>query len=99
LIKTRSGYLSVFDFSKEKIGKYPDEIIQKIYRYAERWASLIEDGFKAGFKLSSIAKESHYRANTESLTYLMREKAVEILEEVWVHGPELRRWYEIQKDR
>lgn len=99
MIKTRSGYSSVFDFPKEKIDKYSTEITQKIYRYADRWASLIEDGIKAGFKLPSIARETHYRANTESLTYLMREKAVEILEEVWVHGPELRRWYEIQKDR
>ncbi len=99
MVKFKSGHFSVQDFPKDKIGDYPIEILYKIYRYAYKWATLIEERMRIGLKLSSVAEETHYESNTEGLTYIMREKAILILEEVWFYGPELRRWYELQKDR
>lgn len=66
-----------------------------IYRYAERWADLMEEKLQAGAKLEDIAKQTSHDADTEGISGFMYGAAVSVLARCWDSGEELRRWHNL----
>ncbi|HSW63360.1 MAG TPA: hypothetical protein VLH56_08625 [Dissulfurispiraceae bacterium] len=65
-----------------------------ILTYAETWANLMEEQFRAGKTLAECAEDTSYLADKDDeLTGGMFNFAVKILSECWVHGEELLRWH------
>lgn len=64
-----------------------------VFRYAERWANLMEDEINNGKKIKAIAKKLSHDADTEGITGNMYGYAVDILSQCWEHGEELRIWH------
>lgn len=69
-----------------------------IFRYAERWADMMEEKIVNGEKIEDIAKELSFKADTEGITGFMYGCAVSILSECWEYGEELRRWHNKKYD-
>ena len=65
------------------------------YTYLERWANLMEEKMSAGENLEDIAKDCSHKADEEGITGYMYGASVSILSNVWEHGEELRKWYNI----
>ena len=63
-----------------------------IYRFARRWAELMEKRIDAGEKLEDIAKSTSHEANMEGITGFMYGAAVSLLSHWWIHGEALRKW-------
>lgn len=68
---------------------------QGVFRYAERWADMMESEMAAGKKLEEIAKETSHQADGEGITGFMYGCAASILAQCWEHGEELRRWHNL----
>ena len=66
-----------------------------VYRYAARWAALMEEKMARGKTLAEIAKATSYEANNEGISGFMYGAAVSTLAGVWKHGEELRRWHNL----
>ena len=66
-----------------------------IFRYAERWAEMMEDAMDNGEKLEDIAKQTSHDADTEGVTGYMYGAAVSVLSLSWEHGEALRRWHNL----
>lgn len=66
-----------------------------IYRYAQKWAELMEAKIGGGQKLEDIADESSHEADTEGITGFMYGAAVSVLSQVWLYGERLRRWHNL----
>jgi hypothetical protein len=66
-----------------------------IYRYAERWADMMEERMAQGAQLADIAKATSHEADDEGITGFMYGAAVSTLSHVWEHGEELRRWHNL----
>ena len=64
-----------------------------VFRFAERWADLMEERIESGERLEDIAKETSHKADTEGITGFMYVVAVNILSRCWVYGEELRKWH------
>lgn len=64
-------------------------------RYADRWASLMEDGISRGCALSEIWKKASFDADEEGITGFMYGCAVSLLSDVWAYGEELRRLHNL----
>jgi hypothetical protein len=64
-----------------------------IYRFAERWANMMEAELANGKKLAEVAQETSHAADTEGITGFMYGAAVSVLSHCWLHGEELRRWH------
>ena len=69
-----------------------------IFRYAERWANMMEEKIANGEKIDDVAKELSFKADTEGITGFMYGCAVSILSECWEYGEELRRWHNKKYD-
>jgi len=67
-----------------------------IFRYAEKWANLMEERLTKGEKIEDIAKELSHKADTEGITGFMYGCAVSILSQCWEYGEELREWHNKQ---
>ena len=67
-----------------------------IFRYAERWANMMEERITNGEKVEDIAKELSHKADTEGITGFMYGCAVSILSQCWKYGEELRGWHNKQ---
>jgi hypothetical protein len=66
-----------------------------VIRFAERWASLMEDELAKGFKLADFARQISHIADTEGISGFMYGAAVSFLSQTWEHGEDLRRWHNI----
>ena len=64
-----------------------------VVRYMNKWAELMEKRIANGEKISDIADQTSYQADTEGITGFMYGCAVSALSEFWEHGEELRRWH------
>lgn len=64
-----------------------------VFRFAERWADMMEAELAQDKKLIEIADATSHQADTEGITGFMYGAAVSILAKCWVHGEELRRWH------
>ena len=64
-----------------------------VFRYAERWADMMEERITKGEKIEDIAKELSHKADTEGITGFMYGCAVSILSQCWEYGEELRKWH------
>lgn len=71
-----------------------------VYRYAERWADLMEkDIEKSGDPAKSIeenADKRSHEADTEGISGFMYGCAVSILSHCWEYGEILRKWHNKQ---
>lgn len=77
------------------IGNNLDPYGAEVYKYAERWAELMEAQINAGNSLVDIAKETSCEADTSGITGFMYGAAVGVLSYFWIYGEELRRWYNL----
>ncbi|WNO29868.1 hypothetical protein [Bacillus phage SDFMU_Pbc] len=64
-----------------------------IFKYAEKWADLMESLIEEGKQLEDIAQETSFTANTDGITGFMYGAAVAVLSFHWEHGEELRVWH------
>lgn len=69
---------------------------QGIIKYAERWASLMEEQINKGYDVASIADETSHEANTEEISRFMFSVAVNVLIDHWKYGEQLYEWYQSQ---
>jgi hypothetical protein len=65
-----------------------------IIEFAERWARLMEGKMNNGSTLAECADEASSLADTEGITGAMYGYAVVFLAHCWIHGEDLRRWYQ-----
>jgi hypothetical protein len=66
-----------------------------VYRYAEKWARIMEARLAAGQTIQECAKSASHLADDEGITGFMYGCAVGILARCWRHGEELRRWHNL----
>ncbi len=78
---------------KEGLANNSDPYGSGVYRYAEKWADLMEKEMASGKKLEDIAEVTSHAADTEGITGFMYGCAVSILSSVWFYGESLRRWH------
>ena len=64
-----------------------------IFRYAERWAEIMELKIQDGCEVRQIADTTSNDADTEGITGAMYGASVSILSQCWKHGEELRKWH------
>lgn len=64
-----------------------------VFRYAEKWANMMEEAIENGAKLEDVAKSLSHKADTEGITGFMYGCAVSILSQCWVYGEELKVWH------
>jgi hypothetical protein len=69
-----------------------------IFRYAERWADMMEEKIKDGEKIKDIADKLSHEADTEGITGYMYGASVSILAQCWEYGEELRKWHNKEYD-
>ncbi len=69
-----------------------------IFRYAEKWATMMECAIQRGEKIKDVAKKLSHDADTEGITGYMYGAAVNILSQCWEHGEELRKWHNGEYD-
>jgi|SRR3990172_3709186 len=65
------------------------------FRYAERWANLMEERMQKGEQLEDIAKATSRLADEEGITCYMFFVAVSVLVRCWKYGEDLRRWHNL----
>ena len=69
-----------------------------VFRYAERWADMMEERIVNGEKIEDIAEKTSFEADTECITGFMYGCAVKILSKCWEYGEELRKWHNKKYD-
>lgn len=67
-----------------------------IFKYAEKWADLMETMIAEGKQVKDIAEKTSHIADTEGITGFMYGAAVAVLSFHWAHGEELRVWHNKQ---
>ena len=77
--------------------KQKDGYGQAVFRYAERWADMMEDKISKGEEIKDVADKLSHDADTEG-TGFMYGMAVNILTKCWKHGEELRKWHNKEYD-
>jgi hypothetical protein len=78
------------------LAKQEDEYGKAIFRYADKWARIMEGRMAGGAKLEDCADEASHLADDEGITGFMYGAAVSTLARLWVHGEELRRWHNLK---
>lgn len=82
-------------------GKNDDPYSSCVFRYAERWAGMMEEGFLnsedtiSEFMEKNADKLSH-DSDTEGITGFMYGCAVSILSQCWKYGDALKEWHNKQ---
>lgn len=66
-----------------------------IFRFAERWADLMEARVADGAAVGEIANETSREADSEGITGYMYGAAVAVLAKCWENGEALRCWHNI----
>lgn len=87
-LKDAAGWQKGLDNNRDGYGA-------AVFKYAERWADLMEEAMAGGAKLRDVAKDLSHKADTEGITGFMYGAAVSILSQAWEHGEELRRWHNL----
>ena len=64
-----------------------------VFRYAERWAEMMEERIEDDVPVADAADATKYAADDEGITGMMFGMAVGVLAKTWVYGEELRRWH------
>ncbi len=67
-----------------------------VYRYAARWAAMMEAAMASGATVADCADKASHDADIEGITGFMYGCAVSVLSKVWEHGEALRRWHNIK---
>lgn len=83
------------EFWKKGLANNRDPYGFGVYRFAARWAHIMECEMGAGKKLQDAAKAASHEADDEGITGFMYGCAVSVLSHVWEHGEELRRWHNL----
>lgn len=65
-----------------------------IIQYAERWAEMMEQEIENGMTVAEAAGRTREIADTVDITGYMFGFALNVLDEFWEHGEELRTWYD-----
>lgn len=73
--------------------KNNDPYGQAIFRFAEKWANLMEKEINTGALLERIAEKASVAADGEGITGFMYGAAVSILAHCWEHGEALKKWH------
>lgn len=63
--------------------------------YAAAWANLMEAAISNGETLENCADRTSYEADTDGITNFMQSAAVKVLSSCWIHGEQLRQWYNL----
>ncbi len=88
--------------NKEVYDKYvevnTDGYGRAVLRYAEQWANAMERKIDNGEKLSDVAKQASYDADTEGFTGFQYNMAIQFLVKCWEYGEELRKWHNGEYD-
>jgi hypothetical protein len=71
---------------------------KSIFRYAEKWADLMEEEIQSGATVRDIAEKLSHKADTEGITGYMYGASVNILSLYWKYGEELRKWHNKEYD-
>jgi len=74
-------------------GKNTDDYGRGIFKFAERWAELMEVEIEKGAEVKDIAGKLCSVADTEGITGYMYNSGVAILANCWEYGEELRKWH------
>lgn len=69
-----------------------------IFRYAEKWANLMEAEINKGAKVKDVAQKLSHDADTEGITGFMYGASVGVLSHCWVYGGELKKWHNKEYD-
>lgn len=86
--------MTVLDKEKYKDYKDKNQNAHGSFRYAEIWADMMEMYLEDGdVKVKDIAKKTSCDANKQGITGGMYNRSISILAEHWIHGEELRNWY------
>lgn len=80
---------------KKALANNQDVYGSAIYKYAERWADLMEAQIKKGKTVAGCAGETSREADGEGITGYMYGCAVSILSHCWDYGEELRLWHNL----
>lgn len=62
------------------------------FRFAERWAELMEVGISNGKSVIDIAESTSNEADLEGISVAMYKYAINILLKTWKYGEELEKW-------
>lgn len=81
------------EYLKNKASCEGDFYRMGIFRYAERWGSLMEQEMRNGATVAQVAERTSDQADTDGITGFMYGQAVRILSGYWEHGEELRQWH------
>ncbi len=73
--------------------KQTDGYGQAVFRYAEKWAELMEEELDNGHEVKNVAGKLSHEADTEGITGFMYGAAVSVLTHCWEYGEELRKWH------
>lgn len=86
---------TIIDQDKWSAGveKNADEYGAGIYRYAEKWARVMESRIARGETVEACATDASRIADDEGITGFMYGCAVSILAQCWLHGEALRKWH------
>lgn len=69
-----------------------------IFRYAERWANMMEKEIENGANVKDIAEKLSHDVDTEGITGYMYGASVSILSQCWEYGEDLRKWHNKEYD-
>lgn len=81
---------------KDWFEKQSDDYGRACFRYAEKWAELIEAAIDKGEKLEDVAEQLSHDADEEGITGFIYGMAVGLLSQGWVHGEKLRIWHNLK---
>lgn len=79
-MKLKAGQEAAFEAAK---ANNQDGYGSCIYRYAEKWADLMEAQVATGAAVGEIAKETSHAADVEGITGFMYGAAVSVLSAFW----------------
>ena len=74
-------------------GCYNDFGCYIVVSFAKKWAELMEAEITAGKDIKDVAQETAYKADDDGVTGFQFSTAVIVLSNYWVHGEQLRQWY------
>ena len=72
----------------------PEPYGQGVLRYAARWAWMMDSRINGGESVAKSAEQTKHIADREGITGAMFGFAVGVLSRCWVHGDELKSWYQ-----
>lgn len=83
---------------KSIVAASPDGRGDRVIKFIERWARLMEGRMANGDTLEMCAEETSLLANKKGIPGFAYKLAVYILVRVWVHGEQLCSWYNLTQE-